>query len=153
MQLTDEQLQKIADIVVKKMEDKGLVVSHLTSLFPTTYRDELHGNEGNDIIYGNEGNDYLDGGGGDDQLYGGFGNDSLSSEVDKTELLANILSNEDQILRTLAQETQQNAKEVLRKAIALIKIAIYAEKEGANLAIIKDGKILNKMTGFSTSAK
>ncbi len=144
MQLTDEQLQKIADIVVKKMEDKGLVVSHLTSLFPTTYRDELHGNEGNDSLYG---------GGGDDQLYGGFGNDSLSSEVDKTELLANILSNEDQILRTLAQETQQNAKEVLRKAIALIKIAIYAEKEGANLAIIKDGKILNKMTGFSTSAK
>lgn len=57
------------------------------------------------------------------------------------------------MLEKLSQDTNQSAEEILRKAIALIKIAIYTEKEGANLAIVKNGKILNKITGFLNSAE
>ncbi len=59
---------------------------------------------------------------------------------------------ENKLLEDLATRTNQTKKEVLRKALALINIAISSEEKGANLAIIKDGKIMTEMTGFSTSA-
>ncbi|MDJ0730954.1 MAG: hypothetical protein QNJ33_13265 [Crocosphaera sp.] len=60
---------------------------------------------------------------------------------------------ENKLLENLAATTNQTKKEVLRKALALINIAISSEEQGANLAIIKDGKIMTEITGFSTSAE
>ncbi|MDJ0844783.1 hypothetical protein [Crocosphaera sp.] len=60
---------------------------------------------------------------------------------------------ENKLLEDLAATTNQTKKEVLRKALALINIAISSEEQGANLAIIKDGKVMTEITGFSTSAE
>ncbi|MDJ0661802.1 MAG: hypothetical protein QNJ42_20310 [Crocosphaera sp.] len=60
---------------------------------------------------------------------------------------------ENKLLEDLATTTNQTKKEVLRKALALINIAISSEEQGANLAIIKDGKVMTEITGFSTSAE
>ncbi len=64
-----------------------------------------------------------------------------------------LSAQENKLLENLAATTNQTKKEVLRKALALINIAISSEEQGANLAIIKDGKILNEITGFLNSAE
>ena len=76
-------------------------------------------------------------------------------ELDKVinDSLPALSDQENKLLEHLAATTNQTKKEVLRKALALINVAISSEEQGANLAIIKDGKIVTEITGFSTSAE
>ena len=73
-------------------------------------------------------------------------------ELDKVinDSLPALSDQENKLLEHLAATTNQTKKEVLRKALALINVAISSEEQGANLAIIKDGKIHNLIICISS---
>ncbi len=111
MELTNEQLQEIANIVMNKLAKNDLVISQKASEIKISYPDKALDNSYNQTFSGSGDNVA-----GDKTPRNYYGNNEtliLSSELNK-------------IIENLSKETNQNPEQILRKAIALIKIAIYS---------------------------
>jgi hypothetical protein len=51
-------------------------------------------------------------------------------------------------LHAMARELGCTQAEVLRKALALLKVATDAQKEGCTLSVTKDGKVVKEIVGL-----
>ncbi|MGK7880735.1 MAG: ATP-binding cassette domain-containing protein [Crocosphaera sp.] len=138
MELTEEQLQEIADILEQKLTKEAKTTIKIAFLGSngagkSSFVENILGKEKK--IFDEENTDKTT-----ETITSNPQNTFLSPELNK-------------VLEKLSQETNQSTEEILRKAIALIRIAIISEKQGATIAVVKNGKIMTEIIGLSTSAE
>ena len=54
----------------------------------------------------------------------------------------------DSALEEMSESAHSSKSDILRKAIALMKVAIQEEKRGNHIGIISHGKIINQIIGI-----